>query len=207
MKQQDEKLSLLLDDDHEAEVGAVLDEVIADVNLQYRMRRYQMIGEAMRNQLPHAIDAGFHGDVMARIRAESGASTEQASRETDSVRLPSLIARSWFRPFAGLAVAASVAVITVALWQPLKTPQDPSNDALVSADEQKIQQLAGQQITGGAVPVSTRVRQSGTRWKTENGSPVLQQKLNAYLVSHTEYSNSMQGLIPQARVAGFDAQQ
>jgi hypothetical protein len=36
---------------------------------------------------------------------------------------------------------------------------------------------------------------------------VLQQKLNAYLVNHTEYSNSMQGLIPQARVAGFDAQQ
>jgi hypothetical protein len=26
-------------------------------------------------------------------------------------------------------------------------------------------------------------------------------------VNHTEQSNSMQGLIPQARVAGFDAQQ
>jgi hypothetical protein len=26
-------------------------------------------------------------------------------------------------------------------------------------------------------------------------------------VNHTEYSSSMQGLIPQARVVGFDAQQ
>jgi sigma-E factor negative regulatory protein RseA len=207
MKQKDEKLSLLLDDDYEAEMGAVLDEVIADVNLQYRMRRYQMIGAAMRNELPHAIDTAFHDDVMARIRAETGASTRQASREPDSVRPPSLIARSWFRPLAGLAVAASVAVVTVALWQPLQIRDGLSNDALVSADEQKIQQLAGQQITGGAVPVSTRVRDSGTHWKMENGSPVLQQKLNAYLVNHTEYSNSMQGLIPQARVAGFDAQQ
>jgi sigma-E factor negative regulatory protein RseA len=207
MKQKDEKLSLLLDDDYEAEVGAVLDEVIADVNLQYRMRRYQMIGAAMRNELPHAIDTAFHDDVMARIRAETGASTRQASREPDSVRPPSLIARSWFRPLAGLAVAASVAVVTVVLWQPLQIRDGLSNEALVSADEQKIQQLAGQQITGGAVPVSTRVRDSGTHWKMENGSPVLQQKLNAYLVNHTEYSNSMQGLIPQARVAGFDAQQ
>ncbi len=35
----------------------------------------------------------------------------------------------------------------------------------------------------------------------------MQQKLNAYLVNHTEHPSSMQGLIPQARVAGFDAQQ
>ena len=45
------------------------------------------------------------------------------------------------------------------------------------------------------------------RWRLESESPMLQQKLNAYLVNHTEYSSSMQGLIPQARVAGFDAQQ
>jgi len=49
--------------------------------------------------------------------------------------------------------------------------------------------------------------QTGTRWKLEQESPVLQRKLNAYLVNHTEYSSSMQGLIPQARVAGFDAEQ
>jgi hypothetical protein len=45
------------------------------------------------------------------------------------------------------------------------------------------------------------------RWKLERETPGLQQKLNAYLVNHTEYSNSMQGLIPQARVAGFDSEQ
>jgi hypothetical protein len=61
-------------------------------------------------------------------------------------------------------------------------------------------------VAGAAVTVSTRVGADGTRWKMQNESPVLQQKLNAYLVNHTEYSNSMQGLIPQARVAGFDAQ-
>lgn len=207
MKQQDEKLSLLLDDHSDDDVDAVLDEVIADVNLQYRVRRFRMIGEVMRNELPAAIDAGFHQQVMAKI--------QQQELPADAVRNPAagvttgatpLMARAWFKPFAGLAVAASVALVTVALWQPLQQETGVSDAGLASADEQKIQQLAGQQIAGGAVPASARVHSEGMRWKLDNESPMVQQKLNAYLVNHTEYSNSMQGLIPQARVAGFDAQ-
>ena len=98
-----------------------------------------------------------------------------------------------------------MAVVTVALWQPLQQQGGLPNDGMASVDQQKIEQLAGQQVVGSAVPVSSRV-QSGTRWKLEQESPVLQRKLNAYLVNHTEYSSSIQGLIPQARVAGFDAE-
>ena len=212
MKQQDEKLSVLLDGGSDSGVDAAIDEVIADVNLQYRMRRYQMIGEVMRNELPQAIDAGFHANVMARIRANDASSARSAGQAADARNAFPLAARSWFRPFAGMALAASVAIVTVALWQPLQPQVGPGGDVVassagqVTADEQKIQQLAEQKIAGSPVPVSTRV-QPGLRWKLENESPVLQQKLNAYLVNHTEYSNSMQGLIPQARVAGFDAQQ
>ena len=219
MKHQDENLSLLLDNDSDADVNAVLDEVMADVNLQYRMRRYQIIGETLRNELPQAIDTDFHHGVMARIREQSpnleahGKQSDQGNNQSNNQsnnqgNVVPLLARAWFKPFAGLAVAASVAVVTVALWQPLQQRGALPNDALVSADQQKIEQLAGQQVVGSAVPVpvSSRV-QSGTRWKLEQESPVLQRKLNAYLVNHTEYSSSMQGLIPQARVAGFDAEQ
>jgi len=111
------------------------------------------------------------------------------------------------KPFAGLAVAASVAIVTVALWQPLKQESGQGESGLVAADQQKIQQLARQQVPGGVVTASTRVQPLGMRWKVERDMPELQQKLNAYLVTHTEYSNSMQSLIPQARVAGFDSQQ
>jgi len=205
MKDQDEKLSLLLDDDSATDMNAVLDEVMADVNLQYRMQRYQIIGETMRNELPQAIDTGFHHSVMAKIREQSPSAVLHDKVDTPVKALP-LLARTWFKPFAGLAVAASVAVVTVALWQPLQQQGAVPNDGLVSADQQKVEQLAGQQVVSAAVPVSSRV-QSGTRWKLEQESPVLQRKLNAYLVNHTEYSNSIQGLIPQARVAGFDAEQ
>ena len=204
MTEHNEKLSYLLDDYPGEDPEATLDEVIGDVNLQYRMRRYQIIGDAMRHELPQAIDTGFHQSVMARIREQAADSPEMPSAEGSKVsRL------SWLtlKPFAGLAVAASVALVTVALWQPLKQESGQPDDTLVSADQQKIQQLAGQKIEGSAVPVSTRVQALGTRWKLEHEMPGLQQKLNAYLVNHTEYSNSVQGLIPQARVAGFDAQQ
>jgi len=204
MKELDEKLSLLLDDYSEEDIDAVLDEVTADVNLQYRLRRYQMIGEVMRHELPEAIDTDFHHAVMAKIKQQGGPAAA-AQSATPVVPIP-VTARSWFRPFAGMAVAASVALVTVALWQPLQKQGDLQDGGLASVEQQKIQQL-GKQLQGSAVLASSRVQTDGMRWKLENESPVLQQKLNAYLVNHTEYSNSMQGLIPQARVAGFDAQQ
>ena len=208
MKQQDEKLSLLLDDHSDDDIDAVLDEVIADVNLQYRVRRYQMIGDVLRNELPVAIDTGFHQRVMAQVQqqAEPDDPVGNPRVEVAPRGLPAMARAAWFRPFAGLAVAASVALVTVALWQPLQRETGVSDDGLADADVEKIQQLAKRQIDDAAVPASNRVQSEGMRWKLQNESPMVQQKLNSYLVNHTEYSNSMQGLIPQARVAGFDAQ-
>ncbi len=208
MTDQDEKLSYLLDDYPGDSAEASLDEVIGDVNLQYRARRYQMIGEAMRHELPAAIDTGFHSSVMARIHQQpADARRAQLQTPVQAGSRPSLLSWVTLKPFAGLAVAASVALVTVALWQPLKQESGQLDDGLVSADQKKVEQLSGQQIQGSAVPVSIQLQPLGTRWKVEREMPGLQQKLNAYLVNHTEYSNSVQGLIPQARVAGFDSQQ
>ena len=204
----DEKLSFLLDDHADDNAADALDEVIGDVNLQYRMRRYQMIGEALRHELPQAIDTGFHSSVMARIRDEVGATGHDGGKTSSrESKTASILSWARLKPVAGLAVAASVALVTVALWQPLQKQSGKVEDRLVIAEQQKIERLAGKQIRGSAVPVSTNVQTLGMRWKVEGNTPGLQQKLNAYLVNHTEYSNSVQGLIPQARVAGFDAQQ
>ena len=203
----EEKLAFPLDDYVDENAEADLDEVVGDVNLQYRMRRYQMIGEVLRHELPQAIDTSFNSSVMARIRDQAGTGDTQP---TVAIRTPkniSVLDWALLKPFAGLAVAASVAIVTVALWQPLNQGPGQVEENLVSADELKIQELANKAIKNGAVPVSARVQPLGMRWKVDQESPGLQQKLNGYLVNHTEYSNSMQGLIPQARVAGFDSQQ
>jgi hypothetical protein len=62
-----------------------------------------------------------------------------------------------------------------------------------------------------AVPASTTLgngnaNSNGMHWKVISDAPALERKLNAYLVNHTEYSKSMQGLIPQARVAGYGSE-
>jgi negative regulator of sigma E activity len=205
MTDQNEKLSLLLDD-HDAEDAATLDEVMSDVNLQYRARRYRMIGEAMRHELPPAIDTGFHATVMARVQDQSEAQAyDFRSKVTQEAKSKhSLLSWLTLKPLVGLAVAVSVAMVTVTWWQQESGQVD---EKIVTAEGEKIQELARQKVQGGAVPVSTRVKNLGTRWKVEHDLPGLQQKLNAYLVTHTEQSGSMQGLIPQARVAGFDAKQ
>ncbi len=201
MTDSEQKLAYLLDDRPGKDIAAAIDDSVADVNLQYRLRRYRMIGEVMRNELPPAIDTNFHASVMARVR-------DQARAEADPAKPTRAPGSRWvwarFKPVAGLAVAASVAVVTVALWQPL---QPRTGGDLVASGQDTIQQLAGQPLQGSAVPVSTSIQPLGLRWKVEQEAPGLQQKLNAYLVNHTEYSNSVQGLIPQARVAGFDARQ
>ena len=204
----DKKLSVLLDDDAAGiDADAAIDEALGDVNLQYRMRRYRLIGEVMRNELPRIIDTDFHQSVMARVRAEAAARPKpprQAAESTAAAKAAgSLFGWGWLKPVTGLALAAGVAVVTVSLWQP---PQEQVDDTLVSNQDERVRQLA-EQYTAPVVRASTNVQNVGTRWKVEQENPELQQKLNAYLVNHTEYSNSVQGLIPQARVAGFDTPQ
>ncbi len=210
MTDQNEKLSLLLDNYSDGDVDSIIDEVVGDINLQYRTRRYQMIGEAMRNELPWAIDPDFHRIVMTQIHDQAVMFDPAPTVAQKSVLRRSL--QNWVTlKFAGgLAVAASVALVTVTLWQSVEQPSGQFDDELVSsAGQQKIQKLAGQQFQAGVIPVSIKVQTGGMRWKVGNTAPadVMQQKLNAYLINHTEQSNSVQGLIPQARVAGFDARQ
>ncbi|MCZ6486577.1 MAG: sigma-E factor negative regulatory protein [Gammaproteobacteria bacterium] len=207
MSEQQDKLSLLLDEFADDEQSRrMLDEVEADVNLQYRLRRYAMIGQVMRHELPKHIASDFSANVMAQINSISHTAKLVADRR-------SLWTWSKMKPIAGLAIAASVAVVSITLWQTVNVDpgSGPGSEQVVIVDQQIVDQNnADQQKIARYVrlPVQTSAVTVGMRWKNNN-TPALQQKLNAYLVNHTEYSNSIQGmsLIPQARVAGYDAQQ
>ena len=154
MTDRNEKLSLLLDDYSEDNIDETIDKVIGDVNAQYRMRRYRIIGETMRNELPRAIDTDFHNTVMMQIRDQAVALDPAPTATQKSVLRHPLLSWMSLKPLAGFAVAASVALVTVALWQPLKQESGQFDEDLVSTtDQQKIEKLAGQQLSTGAVPV------------------------------------------------------
>jgi negative regulator of sigma E activity len=209
MSEKQNKLSSLMDEFSGDELSRrMLDEVEGDVNLQYRLRRYQMIGQVMRHELPRQIDTDFSTNVMAKIDATGSAPGKAGAARSETKTRQSIWTWSVMKPVAGLAVALSVAVVSVTLWQSVNVGIDTgqSSEQLVSADQKKIELLARKQVQTSAVPVTSSLN-GGMRWKINDNAPALQQKLNAYLVNHTEYSNSIQGLIPQARVAGYDAQQ
>ena len=209
MSEQQDKLSSLMDEfSGDEQRRRMLDEIEGDVNLQYRLRRYQMIGQVMRHELPRQIDTDFSVNVMAKIDAIGPGPGKADTAGAEAKTRRSIWTWPVMKPVAGLAVAFSVAVVSVTLWQSMNASIDPGqgSEQLVSADQKKIQLLARRPVQTSAVPVSSTLN-GGMRWKINNNTPALQQKLNAYLVNHTEYSNSIQGLIPQARVAGYDAQQ
>ncbi len=203
MKDENERLSALLDDEILASADAKLDDILDDVNCQYRMRRYQLIGDALRRDLPENIDLDFHHRVMDEIRKESKPVVAESARASSSLS-------DWFRgfalkPLAGMAVAATVAVVTVSLWGPQSGQPGGETESVATADTQRVQQYSQQQIAP-VLPASTNAAGNGMQWQVDRGSVELQNKLNSYLLNHNEYSNSVQGLIPQARVAGFDAE-
>jgi len=216
MKEQHEKLSSLIDDYQADEPDqSLLNDVLGDVNQQYTMRRYQMIGEVMRNELPEAIKLDFAADVMAKIDHESTLQVKQPAKSTSKSQQqqePSWLWSVLFKPMAGVAVAATVAFVAISGLQ-LQTADIEQNDRLANANSSsvKVEQLARIPVANiGVSKVSVNGQRStspvGMNWKIRRNEPAIQKKLNTYLINHNEYSNSMQGIIPQVRVVGFDAQ-
>lgn len=182
MSNVEQKLSALLDEYTADETcQATLDEIINDVNLQYRMHRYQMIGDIMRHELPPSIKPDFSHQIMTQIRGLDSTTERQPESIISNWKILPFLGWFRFKPLAGFAITLSVAMVSITLWQ-FSTQGDPTTELAT--------------INSGI----------GTRWTTAETSPALQQKLNTYLVNHTEYAIPMQSLIPQARVVGFDAQ-
>ena len=149
MNELDEKLSVVLDeyaDDQKSQ--SVLNEVIDDVNLQYQMRRYQMIGDILRHELPDHLNLDLNHQIMSKI--EEIEVTPDSSSNT--VKATEQKAAFWhwasLKPFAGFAVAATVAVVSVTLWQTTSvTSQVDQADGQVVSIEQQKNRKTGQSTT------------------------------------------------------------
>lgn len=217
MNEQRENLSSLLDDYRANESdSALLDEALKDINQRYTLSRYQLIGDVIRNDAPQAIKLDFAAEVMAQIEQEpalnvSAQNTRQTKRK--AADQPSWFWSVLFKPIAGVAVAATVAFVAVSSVQLQMKDADSSPDQLAQNSEAnaKVEQLASIPALGAQVQVSVNGQrktqhQNGMNWKIRRGEPAFQKKLNTYLINHNEFSKSMQGIIPQVRVVGFDAQ-
>jgi sigma-E factor negative regulatory protein RseA len=168
-----EQLSALVDDELTgSEHTMLLRRIESDDQLYQRLSRYQMISDALQNHLPERVDPTFSLRVQGMLRSEPA--------QSGYSRLAALA-----KPAAGLAVAASVAVIAV------MSIQSARQETVSPADV----------VAVSAPPAGDYLRVSD-----EPGNPSVDRKLDMYLVNHNEYAvnRGMQGMLPYMRIVGHE---
>lgn len=174
-----EQISALLDGElPEAERRLLLERLERDPALRLHWSRYQLISDAVHQTLPPQIDLGFADRVMAVLDEQPEYHRQPVNRLARAVK-----------PLAGLAVAASVAVVAVLAVQQARTP-DALPGAVQVAEKPPAPTLPASADASAAIGVPV---QDGNR-------------LNAYLVNHSEYaaSGGMPGMSPYVRIVGYD---
>jgi sigma-E factor negative regulatory protein RseA len=173
-----EQLSALVDDELGAgEQELLLRRLTQDAGLRDQLARYQVISDALRSNLPHGVDTGFYRRVHARLE-----------QEAEIHAAPSRV-RNLFRPVAGLALAASVAVVAVLSLQSVRQQDPAAPPAIAKAPG------VDDYIRAGNAPAPVARRNSA-------------RGLDVYLVNHNEYAvnRGMQGMLPYVRIVGQDMQ-
>jgi sigma-E factor negative regulatory protein RseA len=98
-----EQLSALVDDEcSELEIELAIRRLTKDRELKTRWQCYHLISDALKNNVPEAIDIDFHERIREAIEADSALPKQLPSSKTP-----------WLKPITGLALAASVAVVAL----------------------------------------------------------------------------------------------
>lgn len=177
-----EQLSALVDGElPEQERELLQRRLAADDDLRSTWQRYHLIRDAMRENLPEFVSKTT---VSIRVPDKDMASASPGTDHTSVLRFA--------RPVAGMAIAASVAMLAVFgvisnrdLLSPAPAPQVAASKPSSQLPENFI-----------IVP--------RTGW--ESARPAVVSHLNSYLVDHSSYSGfgAAQSILPYTRVAGYD---
>jgi len=182
-----EQLSALTDDElSDAERPLLLGRLQRDPRLRACLGRYHLIGEVMRGGDVEAATLGVADRVQ---QALAGDAPLHAPAHGAGGQL------LWWKPVAGLAVAASVALVAVLSVTSLRTGDHKA----------AVPELASAQPTVPAPANVTRVSEtSGEQWQRLD--PRIDKRLSGYLVNHNEYaaSRGVQGVMPYVRIVGHN---
>jgi len=188
-----EQVSAFLDGElPNAETELLLKRLTRDAELRESFGRYAMIGEALRGQGSHILAGGFASRVNLAIDGEPSQVAAHAQQSRVS---------RWWRPLAGVTVAAGVAAVAiVALQQRAISPGLPGASAVtaqsnaVTAQGNRVApnmvaaQNASLQGGGGPrEPLSYTVPASPADAPLAVGSA----RLTNYVFAHSKYSSGL----------------
>lgn len=195
-------LSALVDGELSAEEGnSLIRKLCKDDELKAQWEREHRVRDAMQGQLNPMLDAGFADRVSAAIADEPVIIAPQAAPAEQPKPAP----RQFNKPFAGLAIAATVAAVSMLVLQVFDGGQSP---ALSPAAPQL---ASGAPLSNPANPAVRLVSSPGTYWsapaKAAERDVELEQRLNMYLSDHMEHATigKVHGMLPYSRLVGYDA--
>ena len=180
-----EQLSALLDDElSDLERPLLVARLERDVELREQLGRYELIGEVMRG-----------GGNSAALGIARGVRTAlESDPELPAGSAAARKALNLWKPMAGIAVAASVALVAILTVTSLRD-NAPEKVPAVALDDNK-------------APLAVAAGQAGeAQW--DRIEPQVDKRLSGYLVNHNEYaaSRGVQGVMPYARIVGFETDQ
>lgn len=210
-----EHLSALMDGElDDAQESLAAEQLTRDVVLRHHWARYHLVRDVLRRDLESVTGLELTSRVSQRLASEP-LHLGRPRKKTWSV--------PW-APIGGLALAASVAVVAIvgvgnwnAVDEPTHladmTPTSTTFDIpLEPADLGAVQRPEASLVSAVTPPIvwvnhlEPTARLSRLQWDAHE--PGVEDRLNAYLVSHSEYlGNGMRGMLPYARIVGYDGRQ
>lgn len=196
MSKRKEKISAFLDNDmHRDELMSF--SLSAESDDAKVAQRYQMVGDALRGEMSESSFVDVSVAVREALADENiadqmTAQSETSSSETKPAKSGFFDLSAWFKPVAGMAVAASVAVVMVVSV----TEQENAGIAPVATtiEAQPVVQLAVDDKAAGAAS-SHAVGNKAT-------------DLNPYINQHLEFAtqDTLQGRLPYVRAVSFESE-
>lgn len=193
--QWEERLSAFVDGElHATECSRVVDRLIEDDELRGRWARHHAVRACLQGAAAPTVAPGFSARVSAAVAAEPVVIAPCAQQRGRANRT---------RPFAGLAIAATAALVALG--------------ALVALQQGGLERAVPGAGGDGGVPSLagsvTGVRLAGADvYATGDGAtsrPAVRKRLSMYLMSHNRVAGArdMPAVMPTSRMAGFNAGQ
>jgi len=169
-----QKISSLLDDEQVLD-HSLMQSLLNDGEAKAKWARYNIVSDTLNDRYQHKVDSSWFSDLSAQLESEPTILAPRVSKT---------FTQKVVKQIAGLAVAASVAMLAIVNFQQtqISTTDTPTNIASIG-NQQSF-------ATSDIKPVTLRLNKA-----TES-------KLSGYLVNHYEHSLSgkMQGLMPYMRM-------
>ncbi|WP_290647709.1 sigma-E factor negative regulatory protein [Aquisalimonas sp.] len=167
-----QQVSALADEElPQSELDLLVRQCSRSDDIAERLGRYAIIREALHRNLPAQVDPGLAHRIACALEDEP---THQRPMTVRS--------RRWTRPMAGVAVAASVALVAIAIW-PEQSPS-PEQQPIQTASVPAADQAAGQPV-----------RTENIQWDRLDSD--IQARLEEYAVTPGERVEPQLGILPR----------